>query len=110
MEKKEESEAKIYWKFAVKACHLKAIMLAYCMEYAKPKRMMFEFAEPVLVMILKKFLPEVYANEENRNDGVPTGLSEKVLPDHYYSFQHRRVYAKLRRMGYHVVESDRLHR
>ena len=109
-EEETTSEAKIFWKFAVKACHLKAIILAYCMEYAKPKRMMFEFAEPVLVMILKKFLPEVYTDEENRNDGVPTGLSEKVLPDHYYSFQHRLVYAKLRRMGYFVVESERLHR
>ena len=80
------------------------------MEYAKPKRMMFEFAEPVLVKLLKKFLPEIFQAEEKRDDGIPSGLSEKVLPDHYYSFQHRRVYMKLRRMGYFLGEAERLYR
>lgn len=91
------SEPKAFWKFAVKAAYLKVAMLAGCMEFSKPKRLMFEFAEPVLVAILKKFVPEIFTAEENRDDGIPASLSEKVLPDHYYSFQHRRVYAKLRR-------------
>ena len=94
----------------MKAAHLKVVMLAGCMEYSKPKRLMYEFAEPVLVAILKHFVPEIYKAEENRDDGIPASLSEKVLPDHYYSFYHRRVYAKLRRMGYFVGEAERLSR
>ena len=80
------------------------------MEFSKPKRIMYEFAEPVLLAILKKFVPEIFKAEENRDDGIPASLSEKVLPDNYYSFQHRRVYAKLRRMGYFVGEAERLSR
>ena len=94
----------------MKAAHLKVTMLAGCMEYSKPKRLMYEFAEPVLVAVLKKFVPEIFKAEENRNDGIPASLSEKVLPDHYHSFQHRRVYAKLRRMGYFVGEAEQLSR
>ena len=115
-ESKEEAKAsegddqpKTYWKFAVKACYLKVIMLANCMEYAKPKRMMYEFAEPVLLKLLKHFVPEIF-QAEARDDGIPVSLSEKVLPDHYHSFQHRRVYMKLRRMGYYVGEAERLYR
>ena len=106
----ETQEPKLYWKFAVKAAHLKVTMLANCMEFSKPKRIMFEFAEPVLITLLKKFMPEIFSAEENRDDGIPASLSEKVLPDHYYSFQHRRVYAKLRRMGYFAGEAERLYR
>ena len=106
----ETQEPKLYWKFAVKAAHLKVTMLANCMEFSKPKRLMYEFAEPVLVTLLKKFMPDIFTAEENRDDGIPASLSEKVLPDHYYSFQHRRVYAKLRRMGYYVGEAERLYR
>ena len=76
----------MYWKFAVKAAHLKSLMLAYCMEYAKPKRLMHEFAEPTLVKILKHFIPDLFTAETARDDGIPASLSEKVLPDHYYSF------------------------
>ena len=86
-------------------------MLAGCMEYAKPKRLMQEFAEPILVRLLKKYIPDIFVIEEIRDDGIPASLSEKgALPDHYYSFAHRRVYAKLRRMGYFVGEADRLYR
>ena len=61
--------------------------------------------------LLKKYIPEIFVVEEIRDDGIPASLSEKgALPDHYYSFAHRRVYAKLRRMGYFVGESDRLYR
>ena len=80
------------------------------MEFSKPKRLMFEFAEPVLQKLLKKFAPEIFRCQESQDDGIPASLSEKVLPDHYYSFKHRRVYAKLRRMGYFVGEADRLYR
>ena len=71
---------------------------------------MCEFAEPVLIAFLRRFVPEIFRAEENRDDGIPASLSEKVLPDHYYSFQHRRMYAKLRRMNYFVGESERLSR
>ena len=107
---KETHEPKAYWKFAVKAAYLKVLLLSGCMEFSKPKRIMHEFAEPVLVMILKKFAPEIFKAEENRDDGIPASLSEKVLPDHYCSFQHRRVYTRLRRMGYFVGEAERLSR
>ena len=83
------------------------------MEYAKPKKIMQEFAEPILVRLLKKFMPEVYppqTEREGADDGIPASLSQKVLEDHYYSFAHRRVYAKLRRMGYFVAEAERLYR
>ena len=83
---KETHEPKAYWKFAVKAAYLKVLLLSGCMEFSKPKRIMHEFAEPVLVMILKKFAPEIFKAEENRDDGIPASLSEKVLPDHYCSF------------------------
>ena len=101
---------KAYWKFAIKAAYLKVVLLAGCMEFSKPKRIMCEFAEPVLIAFLRRFVPEIFRAEENRDDGIPASLSEKVLPDHYYSFLHRRVYAKLRRMNYFVGESERLSR
>ena len=94
----------------MKAAHLKVTMLALCMEFAKSKRLMFDFAEPVLVTLLKKFTPELFNSEESKNDGIPVSLSAKVLPDQYYSFQHRRVYAKLRRAGYFCGESEKLYR
>jgi len=103
-------DPKMFWKFAVKAAYLKAVMLASCMEFAKPKRLMNEFAEPVLVELLKKFIPEIFKAETSRDDGIPTSLTEKILPDHYHSFEFRVVYAKLRRLGYFVVEAERLYR
>ena len=54
------SEPKAYWKFAIKAAHLKVIMLAGCMEFSKPKRIMYEFAEPVLKALLKQFVPDIF--------------------------------------------------
>lgn len=45
-----------------------------------------------------------------RDDGIPASLSEKILCDHYYSFRHRRVYAKLRQTNYFVGEAERLYR
>lgn len=80
------------------------------MEYARGKRLIFEFAEPVLIKLLQKFCPEIFKAEENRDDGIPASLSEKILPDHYYSFCHRRLFAKLRRMNYFVGEAERLYR
>ena len=78
-------------------------MLASCMEYAKPKALL-DFAEQTLSTLLKKVLPELFPDPAT--SGV---LSQKVLPDHYYSFRHRRVYAKVRKMGYFVEEAQRLY-
>ena len=95
---------KAFWKFAVKAAYIKTIALATCMEFAKPKQIMLEFAEPTLLKLLKHFYPELFPNSD-KNDGIPEALSAKVLPDNYYSFTHRRVYAKLRRLGYFIPDS-----
>ena len=73
------------------------------MEFAKPKKMMQEFAEPLLVKILKHFSPDSFS-ASSKNDGVPTDFSSKILPDNYYSFNHRRVWAKLRRLHYFVPD------
>jgi hypothetical protein len=99
-----EIKPKAYWKFAVKAAYLKVIALGTCMELAIPKKLMNEFAEPVLKKFLKEFNPELFP-ESDKKDGVPAALSAKVLPDSYYSFQHRRVYAKLRKLGYFIPDS-----
>ena len=63
-----KAEPQLHWKFAVKAAHVKAVMLANCMEYAIPKRIMWDFAEPVLVRLLKKFVPELFPEETERVD------------------------------------------
>ena len=73
------------------------------MEFAKPKKMMQEFAEPLLVKILKYFSPQSFPSE-TKDDGVPTDFSSKILPDNYYSFSHRRVWSKLRRLQYFVPD------
>ena len=73
------------------------------MEFAKPKKMLQEFAEPLLVKILKHFSPDSFSTSAS-NDGVPTDFSTKILPDNYYSFAHRRVWAKLRRLHYFVPD------
>ena len=109
-EPSKDVDAKMFWKFAVKAAYLKSCMLASVMEFAKPKRLMNEFAEPVLVQLLKKFIPEIFKAEESRDDGIPSSLTEKVLPDHYHSFEYRTVFAKLRRLGYFVVDAERQYR
>ena len=75
----------------MKAAYLKSLMLTTVMEFAKPKRIMSEFAEPVLVALLKKYMPEIFKAPEIREDGIPSSLTEEVLPDHYHSFQCRRV-------------------
>jgi len=36
---------------------------------------MYDFAEPVLVMLLKKFTPELFDSEENKNDGIPPSIT-----------------------------------
>ena len=56
-------EPAVHWKFAVKTAYLKAIMLAGCMEYAKPKALLSGFAESTLVSLLKKFMPELFPEE-----------------------------------------------
>ena len=102
-ESKQEEKPKEAWKFAIKATYVKAIALATCMEFAKPKKMMQEFAEPLLVKFLKHFSPQSFPSEP-KNDGVPTDFSSKILPDNYYSFAHRRVWSKLRRLQYFVPD------
>lgn len=59
-EQESDNEPKTFWKFAVKAAYLKVTMLANCCEFAKPKRLMFEFAETVLVKLLRTFTPEIF--------------------------------------------------
>ena len=58
----------------MKAAYVKSIALATCMEFAKPKLLMQEFAEPLLVRILTEFYPELFPKSE-KNDGIPESLS-----------------------------------
>ena len=116
----EDACVQISWKFAVKAAYLKSTMLAGQMEFAKPKQLMTEFAKPVLLRILKKFKPSQEEKaqpeataEETKDDDVkadPVNEKEEEMPAGYYTFQYRRFYAKLRRIGYFVGESERLYR
>ena len=49
--------------------------LANVMEFATPKKLMNEVAEPALVKFLKKFYPEIFADDQKKDDGVPDSLS-----------------------------------
>ena len=83
------------------------------MEFAIPKTIVNAVTEPALIKFLKAFYPELYKKEEKKEDGVPASLesiSQKILPDCYYSFAHRRLYAKLRKTAYFAPEADRLYR
>lgn len=49
--------------------------------------------------LLEKFYPELTNAKENV-------FANKIFPDSYYSFKHRRIWAKLRRIGFFVKESE----
>lgn len=88
-----------YWKFAMKASFIKAIMLATCMEFKAPKELLTGFACDLTKRLLATFYPELF--EQGNSDS----LMAKDLPDNYYSFQYRRAYGKLRRLGYFIPET-----
>ena len=52
-ELKETTEPKPWWKFALKACFVRSVLLGSCFEFATPKRQMTELA-PKLVDLLQK--------------------------------------------------------
>lgn len=54
-----DDSPQMHWKFAVKATYLKVLMLAGAMEFAKPKNLMVSYAKPLLIRILKQFMPEL---------------------------------------------------
>ena len=94
-------------------------MLSRMMEFAKPKKLMVDFAGPVLDELLKKYAPLVF--KEGREDGVPASLTDKKegrvsdpvdksLPNHYHFFQFRRFYAKLRSLAHFAPQSEGLYR
>ncbi len=72
------------------------------MEFRIPKQLMENFALPTLKKLLKHFVVEFQKDD--------TEINDEVLPDHYSSFQYRRAWAKLRRLGYFVAECVDLHK
>ena len=84
------------------------------MEFAKPKELLNKVAEPALVKFLTKFYPALMPSveEEKKDDGVPESITgdKSSLPHCHYTFNHRRIIAKIRKMGYYAVDAERLHR
>lgn len=54
-----------WWKFAVKAAYVRIQVLAGCMEFATPKKIMEEFVQPALDKINKKFFPQLQKGDMN---------------------------------------------
>jgi hypothetical protein len=72
------------------------------MEFKIPKQIMEKFALPTLKKILKHFCAKLNSDFEQ--------INEDYLPDHYSSFQYRRAWAKLRRLGYFVPECEQFYK
>ena len=72
------------------------------MEFKEPKSIMENFALPTLKKLLKHFYIDFQKDA--------TEITDEFLPDHYCSFQYRRAWAKLRRLGYFVAECEQMYR
>lgn len=97
---KKPAQPQAWWKFGAKIAYVRVNMLAQVMEFNTPTTQMQTFVLPLLKTLLAHFCPEL---------SQPEG-QVKVLPDHYYSFEYRRVWAKLRRTAFYAVESDQCYR
>ena len=95
----EESEAPIWWKFGLKAIYMLTSLLAHHCELKYPRTLMTDFALKCLHTLIKSHYPEV----SNENP-------EKVLQDCYYTFQYRRHWAKLRRLGFFLHEAEQIYK
>ena len=92
-------EVKAYWKYALYASYVQCVILADNCEIKMPKELFENFSTKCLKALLEKFYPELYKQEDNQ-------FANKELPDTYYSFKHRRLWAKLRRAAYFIQESE----
>lgn len=92
-------EVKAYWKYALYASYVQCVILADNCEIKMPKELFENFSNKCLKALLEKFYPELYKQEDNQ-------FANKELPDTYYSFKHRRLWAKLRRAAYFIQESE----
>jgi hypothetical protein len=92
-------EVKAYWKYALYASYVQCVILADNCEIKMPKELFENFSTKCLKALLEKFYPELYKQGDNQ-------FANKELPDTYYSFKHRRLWAKLRRAAYFIQESE----
>lgn len=92
-------EVKAYWKYALYASYVQCVILSDNCELKIPKEIFQTFSTNCLKALLENFYPELTKQEEGT-------FATKALPDTYYSFKHRRVWAKLRRAGYFIEEAE----
>lgn len=106
-------EVKAYWKYALYASYVQCVILADNCEIKMPKELFENFSTKCLKALLEKFYPELYnriyfkdGHNYLRNKQGDNQFANKELPDTYYSFKHRRLWAKLRRAAYFIQESE----
>lgn len=89
---------KAYWKYALYASYIQCVILSDNCEIKMPKEIYDNFSTKCLKALLEQFYPEL-SKEDNQ-------FANKVLPDTYYSFKHRRLWAKLRRAAYFIQDAE----
>lgn len=92
-EQKEKMPAALFWRFGIKAAYLKATMLAVQMEFSIPKQLLLEWTLPTL-----KTLTETFAKIDYEVPGAALKSMDMLT--------YRRVFAKFRRLGYYVQETE----
>ena len=89
----------MWWKFGLKATYMLVSLLGQHCEFKYPKQLMTDFALHCLHSLLASHYPEL-------SDTNP----DKVLQDCFYTFQYRRHWAKLRRLGFYLHESEQIYK
>jgi hypothetical protein len=89
---KTEATPQPWWKFAVKACYIRIVILASCMEFATPKALIENFVAEMITKLVEHF------------------FKDQDSTQNFYIIQNRRMYAKLRRLGYFVPECEELYK
>ena len=105
---------------------MQTISLAAVMEFKKPRSIMENFARQTLYKMIKHFKPELTITEckskilkdaavKAGNEGLFEDSQKQIvpvegLPEEYHCFEFRRYWAKFRRLGYFVPESEKLYR
>jgi len=90
-------EPSLFWRYGIKASYLKTTMLAVQMEFNAPKQLLLSWTLPTL-----KTLTETFAKIDYTIPGAALA-SEDMLG-------YRRVFAKFRRLGYFVQETEHNYR
>lgn len=89
-----KQEVQRFWRFGVKAAYLKATILAVQMEFKIPRALFLEFALPTLRTLCEKFQNVDFEKEE----GVALRCADML--------GYRKIFAKFRRLGYFVGETE----